>query len=165
MGKSKEPCRSIPGGRMSVTGYIEIDPELCKDCRLCISVCPQQLIEPSEQMNQKGYRPVRLPENRPRKTTRNARDAVCALSPVRRSPSRCIVAKVLDAGNHIVAEAAVRAGCRYYFGYPITPQNETPEYMAERLSKIGRRRLYPGGERDRGHQHGHRCKHGGGKGR
>jgi len=39
-------------------------------------------------------------------------------------------------GNHIVAEAAVRAGCRYYFGYPITPQNETPEYMAERLSKI-----------------------------
>jgi 2-oxoglutarate/2-oxoacid ferredoxin oxidoreductase subunit alpha len=39
-------------------------------------------------------------------------------------------------GNHIVAEAAVRAGCRYYFGYPITPQNETPEYMAERLSHI-----------------------------
>jgi 2-oxoglutarate ferredoxin oxidoreductase subunit alpha len=39
-------------------------------------------------------------------------------------------------GNHTVAEAAVRAGCRYYFGYPITPQNETPEYMAERLSKI-----------------------------
>jgi 2-oxoglutarate ferredoxin oxidoreductase subunit alpha len=46
------------------------------------------------------------------------------------------VAKVLMRGNHIVAEAAVRAGCRYYFGYPITPQNETPEYMAERLSKI-----------------------------
>jgi 2-oxoglutarate ferredoxin oxidoreductase subunit alpha len=39
-------------------------------------------------------------------------------------------------GNHVVAEAAVRAGCRFYFGYPITPQNEIPEYMAERLSKI-----------------------------
>jgi hypothetical protein len=39
-------------------------------------------------------------------------------------------------GNHTVAEATVRAGCRYYFGYPITPQNETPEYMAERLSKV-----------------------------
>jgi 2-oxoglutarate ferredoxin oxidoreductase subunit alpha len=38
-------------------------------------------------------------------------------------------------GNHTVAEAAVRAGCRYYFGYPITPQNELAEYMAERLSK------------------------------
>ena len=45
------------------------------------------------------------------------------------------MAKVLMRGNHTVAEAAVRAGCRYYFGYPITPQNETPEYMAERLSK------------------------------
>jgi 2-oxoglutarate/2-oxoacid ferredoxin oxidoreductase subunit alpha len=48
---------------------------------------------------------------------------------------RFIVAKVLMRGNHTVAEAAVRAGCRYYFGYPITPQNELAEYMAERLSK------------------------------
>lgn len=39
-------------------------------------------------------------------------------------------------GNHVIAEAAVRAGCRFYFGYPITPQNEIPEYMSERLSKI-----------------------------
>lgn len=38
-------------------------------------------------------------------------------------------------GNHVIAEAAVRAGCRFYFGYPITPQNEIPEYMSERLSK------------------------------
>ncbi len=43
-----------------MTGHIEIDPELCKDCRLCISVCPQQLIEPTERMNQKGYRPVQF---------------------------------------------------------------------------------------------------------
>jgi 2-oxoglutarate ferredoxin oxidoreductase subunit alpha len=39
-------------------------------------------------------------------------------------------------GNHIVGEAAIRAGCRFYFGYPITPQNETPEYMSEALSKL-----------------------------
>lgn len=38
-------------------------------------------------------------------------------------------------GNHAIAEAAVRAGCRFYFGYPITPQNEIPEYMSDRLSK------------------------------
>ncbi|NWG01383.1 MAG: 3-methyl-2-oxobutanoate dehydrogenase subunit VorB [Syntrophaceae bacterium] len=44
--------------------------------------------------------------------------------------------KVLMRGNHVVAEAAVRAGCRFYFGYPITPQNEVPEYMSERLSKV-----------------------------
>lgn len=57
-------------------------------------------------------------------------------SHVRRLQSRCIVAKVLMRGNHVLAEAAVRAGCRYYFGYPITPQNEVPEYMSERLSKL-----------------------------
>ncbi len=49
---------------------------------------------------------------------------------------RCTVAKTLMRGNHIIAEAAIRAGCRYYFGYPITPQNEMPEYMAERLPKM-----------------------------
>jgi len=36
-----------------------------------------------------------------------------------------------------VAEAAIRAGCRYYFGYPITPQNELPEYMSKRLPEVG----------------------------
>jgi len=40
-------------------------------------------------------------------------------------------------GTHIVAEAAIRAGCRYYFGYPITPQNELPEYMSKRLPEVG----------------------------
>jgi 2-oxoglutarate ferredoxin oxidoreductase subunit alpha len=49
---------------------------------------------------------------------------------------RCTVPKVLMRGNHIVGESAVRAGCRFYFGYPITPQNEIPEYMSERLSKL-----------------------------
>lgn len=39
-------------------------------------------------------------------------------------------------GNHVVAEAAIRAGCKCYFGYPITPQNEIGEYMAENLPKI-----------------------------
>lgn len=43
--------------------------------------------------------------------------------------------KVLMSGNHAVAEAAIRAGCRLYFGYPITPQNEIPEYMSEHLPK------------------------------
>ncbi|MBU1742489.1 MAG: 3-methyl-2-oxobutanoate dehydrogenase subunit VorB [Proteobacteria bacterium] len=39
-------------------------------------------------------------------------------------------------GSHVVGEAAVRAGCRYYFGYPITPQNELPEYMSGRLTEV-----------------------------
>jgi len=45
------------------------------------------------------------------------------------------VAKVLMSGNSIIAEAAIRAGCQCYFGYPITPQNELTEYMATHLSR------------------------------
>lgn len=43
--------------------------------------------------------------------------------------------KRLMRGNHVIAEAAIRAGCKCYFGYPITPQNELCEYMAENLPK------------------------------
>jgi 2-oxoglutarate ferredoxin oxidoreductase subunit alpha len=40
-------------------------------------------------------------------------------------------------GNEAIAEAAIRGGCRYFFGYPITPQNEIPEYMSRRLPEVG----------------------------
>lgn len=40
-------------------------------------------------------------------------------------------------GNEAMAEAAVLAGCRQYFGYPITPQSEVPEYMSWRLPEVG----------------------------
>jgi 2-oxoglutarate ferredoxin oxidoreductase subunit alpha len=40
-------------------------------------------------------------------------------------------------GNEAIAEAAVQAGCRFYAGYPITPQNEIPEYLSWRLPKAG----------------------------
>jgi 2-oxoglutarate ferredoxin oxidoreductase subunit alpha len=40
-------------------------------------------------------------------------------------------------GNEALGEAAVRAGCRYYFGYPITPQTELMEYLARRLPEVG----------------------------
>jgi len=40
-------------------------------------------------------------------------------------------------GSEAIAEAAIRAGCRAYFGYPITPQNELPEYMAKNLVSQG----------------------------
>ncbi|NLK17991.1 MAG: 3-methyl-2-oxobutanoate dehydrogenase subunit VorB [Clostridiales bacterium] len=47
------------------------------------------------------------------------------------------MARQLIKGNEAIAEAAVRSGCRYYFGYPITPQSEIPEYMSARLSEVG----------------------------
>ena len=45
--------------------------------------------------------------------------------------------KVLMKGSEAIAEAAIQAGCRHYFGYPITPQTEIAAYMAKRMPKIG----------------------------
>ena len=45
--------------------------------------------------------------------------------------------KVLMKGNEAIAEAAIHAGCRHYFGYPITPQTENAAYMAKKMPKIG----------------------------
>ena len=44
--------------------------------------------------------------------------------------------KILMKGNEAIGEAAIRAGCKYYFGYPITPQSELTAYMAKKLLKM-----------------------------
>jgi len=58
-------------------------------------------------------------------------------SRVRRKTAAGCGEKVLMKGNEALAEAAVQAGCRFYAGYPITPQNEIPEYMARRMPEVG----------------------------
>jgi len=45
--------------------------------------------------------------------------------------------KVLMKGNEAIGAAAIKAGCKSFFGYPITPQNELPEFMSRELPKIG----------------------------
>lgn len=45
--------------------------------------------------------------------------------------------KILMKGNEAIAEAAMRAGCRFFFGYPITPQTELAAYMAKHMPRIG----------------------------
>jgi 2-oxoglutarate ferredoxin oxidoreductase subunit alpha len=45
--------------------------------------------------------------------------------------------KTLMKGNEALSEAAIRNGCRYFFGYPITPQNEIPHYMSWRMHEVG----------------------------
>lgn len=47
------------------------------------------------------------------------------------------MARVLMKGCEAIAEAAVRAGCRFFAGYPITPQNEIPEYLSRRMPEVG----------------------------
>ncbi len=46
------------------------------------------------------------------------------------------MARVLMKGNEAIGEAAIRAGCRFFFGYPITPQSEVPEYLAKRFPEV-----------------------------
>jgi len=47
------------------------------------------------------------------------------------------MAKKLMKGSEAIGEAAIAAGCRLFFGYPITPQNEIPEYMSLRMPQVG----------------------------
>jgi 2-oxoglutarate ferredoxin oxidoreductase subunit alpha len=47
------------------------------------------------------------------------------------------LSRILMKGNEAIGEGAVRAGCRYFFGYPITPQSELTHYLAKRLPEIG----------------------------
>jgi len=63
------------------TGFIEIDRELCKDCKLCISVCPHRLIETSDQMNQKGYYSAHYIEKHYKKEDRKCTGcSLCAIA-------------------------------------------------------------------------------------
>ena len=60
------------------------------------------------------------------------------------------MARVLMKGNEALSEAAIRAGLQAFYGYPITPQNEVPGYMAEHLPLRGG---VPQAESRGSHQH------------
>ncbi len=47
------------------------------------------------------------------------------------------MSRIFLKGCEAIAEAAVRSGCRFFAGYPITPQNEIPEYFARRMPEVG----------------------------
>ena len=55
-----------------------------------------------------------------------------------KNPDAAFFSRVLMMGNEAAAEAAIRAGCQCYFGYPITPQNELTAYMAKHMPERGR---------------------------
>ena len=82
-------------------GAIEVNTERCKGCQLCIIACPQKVIALANKVNLHGYPYVEA------------------------------VNDVLMKGNEAIAHAAIRCGCDGYFGYPITPQSEVIETLAE----------------------------------
>ena len=48
------------------------------------------------------------------------------------------MAKVLMKGNEAIAVASLKGGCEAFFGYPITPQNEIPEYLSRAMKEAGK---------------------------
>src|SRR5919109_1126568 len=55
----------------------------------------------------------------------------------RHRPEVFLTKRLFIKGNEALAMAAIEAGCRYYFGYPITPQSDIPEYMSRELPRLG----------------------------
>ena len=139
-----------------------IKDDNCKGCGLCVDVCPKGILELSkDRINHKGHHPVELTDeeaciscascalmcpdcvitvmnDKPEKE-KNTDDSVKAQAVEKKEFE---VPKgngevVLMKGNEALSEAAILAGCRHYFGYPITPQTEIAAYMAKRMPKIG----------------------------
>ena len=110
------------------TGLIPVvlDLEACNGCGLCLTACPEpyglRLPEPD------GVRPP-LPE-----TAEELPAAVAIPDEYRPLPERQPMALK---GNHAAAVGALLAGCRHFYGYPITPSTEGSELMARLLPKVG----------------------------
>ena len=139
-----------------------VDEQRCKGCGLCVHFCPKQVLALSDRINEKGYMPaeVKSPENCigcgicatmcpdcVLTVTNDRPDAPKAQPPkaeeTKAAPAPAASANVIPGkkylmkGNEAIAQAAILAGCRSYFGYPITPQTEIAAFMAKRMAKEG----------------------------
>ena len=105
-------------------GAIEVNTERCKGCSLCVIACPQKVIALANKVNLHGY---------PYVEAVNEEACVGCASCGIVCPDGCITVYrvVLMKGNEAIAHAAIRCGCDGYFGYPITPQSEVIETLAE----------------------------------
>ena len=119
---------------------VTINENLCKGCGLCVRACPKGVLAlAKDKLNAKGYHPsvVANPEAciGCAACARTCPDVV--ISKVREDGGTSKMALTLMKGSEAIAEAAIRAGARYFFGYPITPQTEIPEYMSARMPEVG----------------------------
>ncbi len=112
---------------------VEIDLELCNACGLCLEACPEPwglLPAPEAGWDGEGVDPERY--FGPRATTA----AVPVAIPDRRLALPALEPMVLK-GTHASAIGALLAGCRHFFGYPITPSTEGAELLAKLLPGLG----------------------------
>ncbi len=111
--------------------------ERCKSCQYCIKFCPKNVLALGTKVNSKGYEYVEPVNEDCIGCCMCARICPDGAIEVYKEKETKAMARVLMKGCEAIAEAAVRAGCRFFAGYPITPQNEIPEYFARRLPEVG----------------------------
>ncbi len=129
---------------MAAKGKIIIDQEQCKGCELCALACTPKLITTADFINGQGYHPALFKDEE----NKCSGCAMCAINcpdaaigvfrelQEKEEKSRSAEIKFLK-GNEALVYAAVQAGCRMFFGYPITPSSEALETAMKFLPKIG----------------------------
>ena len=133
-------------------GQLRIDEQECKGCGLCIEACPPKVIGMSERLNHYGYHPavyagagctgcgicfIVCPE--PGAITVFRLVSAHEVEAARQRPPRRerAHAQATDQGQRSHREGAVLAGCRAFYGYPITPASEIAEAAAVYLPQAG----------------------------
>ena len=126
-------------------GKVTIDTEECKGCGVCVDACPPKCLELLPGLNAYGVHPARY-------TGRSARAAASASMFARsrgrlrytgwssrkwRSRRRRGPMRQLCKGNVAIVKGAVLAGCRAYYGYPITPASEIAESGCRYMPQVG----------------------------
>ncbi len=118
---------------------LTICEEACKGCSLCVDACPKHLLQlHKEKLNAKGYHPIGIVDI-------EACNRLCVLRPdvpgcrihgraLRKGEKH---GKEIDEGERSNRRGGDPGGMQILLGYPITPQNEIPEYMSRRLPKEG----------------------------
>ena len=128
-----------PGQRArAITRFTSRTPTPAPRTRICARVCPDCVLTILAPPRRAATRCAPCRPARSREAERAAPSASRTKRPGPGRPPLRHGRRVLMKGNEAMAEAAIRAGCDAYFGYPITPQAELLEWMARRMPEEGR---------------------------